>query len=77
MRRSLNILHTTEFYPPSLGGSQEVVRQLSDRLAARGHHVTVATSTMPKRPWTELNGVTIKEFNDPNSGVSFLTSILQ
>jgi L-malate glycosyltransferase len=62
MRRSLNILHTTELYAPSLGGSQEVIRQLSERLAERGHNVTVATTRLPERDYTELNGVVIEEF---------------
>jgi glycosyltransferase involved in cell wall biosynthesis len=45
----VRILHTVEFYPPAVGGVQEVVRQVSERLAARGHDVTVATSADPRR----------------------------
>jgi glycosyltransferase involved in cell wall biosynthesis len=45
----VRILHTVEFYPPAVGGVQEVVRQVSERLAARGHEVTVATSADPRR----------------------------
>jgi glycosyltransferase involved in cell wall biosynthesis len=45
----VRILHAVEFYPPAVGGVQEVVRQLSERLAARGHEVTVATSSDPRR----------------------------
>lgn len=59
----LKILHAVEFYAPSVGGAQEVVRQVSERLAARGHDVTVATSAMPARSFTELNGVAIAEFD--------------
>lgn len=58
----MKILHTVEFYEPSKGGAQEVVRQLSERLAARGHRVTVATSLHPSRAFRELNGVEIKDF---------------
>jgi L-malate glycosyltransferase len=45
----VRILHAVEFYAPSVGGAQEVVRQVSERLAARGHEVTVATSDDPRR----------------------------
>jgi len=58
----LRILHTVEFYAPSVGGAQEVVRQVSERLAARGHDVTVATTKVPERVRRELNGVHIEEF---------------
>jgi glycosyltransferase involved in cell wall biosynthesis len=58
----MKILHTVEFYPPSVGGMQEVVRQLSERLAAHGHEVTVATTRLPGRRGAVLNGVRIAEF---------------
>lgn len=58
----MKILHTVEFYEPSKGGAQEVVKQISERLARRGHDVTVATSRHPHRRLTELNGVKIASF---------------
>ena len=60
--RRLRILHTSEFYAPSVGGAQEVVRQLSERLAARGHEVTVATTALPSRREREIKGVRIAGF---------------
>jgi len=60
---SLRILHTVEFYHPSVGGMQEVVRQLSERLSRRGHDVTVATSRLDGRAEDVLNGVRIREFD--------------
>jgi L-malate glycosyltransferase len=51
-----------ELYYPSIGGVQEVMRQLAERLVARGHSVTVATTHLPERRSRELNGVTIAEF---------------
>jgi glycosyltransferase involved in cell wall biosynthesis len=60
---SLRILHAVEFYAPSVGGAQEVVRQVSRRLATRGHEVTVATSRMPERGEAVIDGVRIKEFD--------------
>jgi glycosyltransferase involved in cell wall biosynthesis len=59
---SMRILHTVEFYHPSTGGAQEVVRQISERLAKRGHDVTVATTRLPNRANTVLNGVHIESF---------------
>jgi glycosyltransferase involved in cell wall biosynthesis len=59
----LRILHASQFYPPSVGGVQEVVRQISEGLAACGHDVTVATSHLPERKRSTLNGVYIQEFD--------------
>jgi glycosyltransferase involved in cell wall biosynthesis len=58
----MKILHTQEFYHPFVGGSQVVVKQLSERMAALGHDVTVATSYMSDRKTKVINGVKIKEF---------------
>src|SRR5207245_8229890 len=59
----MKILHTVEFYHPSVGGSQYVVRQLSERMAALGHDVTVATTKLPERTKKLINGVRIVEFD--------------
>lgn len=58
----MRILHTVELYEPSVGGAQEVVRQISTRLAARGHDVTVATSALDDRRTQQIEGVNINEF---------------
>ncbi len=58
----MRILHCVEFYHPSPGGAQAVVRQVSEKLAERGHSVTVATTRLAGRRETELNGVAIEEF---------------
>jgi len=58
----MKILHTVEFYHPSIGGMQEVVKQLSEKLVELGHDVTVATTKLENRAFFELNGVKIKEF---------------
>jgi glycosyltransferase involved in cell wall biosynthesis len=62
----LRILHTAELYWPHIGGSGEVVREVSERLAARGHEVMVATRTLQERSIRERAGVRIVEF--PISG---------
>lgn len=58
----MKILHTVEFYHPSVGGMQEVVKQLSERLVRLGHEVTVATTRLAERTADVINGVQIKEF---------------
>lgn len=72
-KKRLRILHAVEFYHPSVGGAQEVVKQLSQRLSERGHQVTVATSFLPNRRKQKLNGVTIKEFKISGNAVRGFT----
>jgi glycosyltransferase involved in cell wall biosynthesis len=59
----MKILHTVDLYAPSIGGSQEVVRQISEHLVSLGHDVTVATGFIPGRNSKKISGVKIKEFN--------------
>lgn len=59
----MKILHTAEYYYPSIGGVQEVVRHLSERMVKAGHEVTVATTKLPGRKSLEHNGVKIIEFD--------------
>lgn len=59
----MKILHTVENYKPSVGGMQEVVAQLSERLATFGHDVTVATSVHACRSDDHINGVKVAPFN--------------
>ncbi len=59
----MRILHTVEFYYPSQGGMQTVVREISERLVKMGHDVTVVTTTLTSRKRFVINGVKIKEFN--------------
>jgi glycosyltransferase involved in cell wall biosynthesis len=58
----LAILHTVQLYSPHIGGSEIVVQQLSERLAKRGHRVTVATKRLAERDFSELNGVQLEQF---------------
>ena len=59
----MKVLHTAERYCPAVCGVQEAVQRISEGLAARGHHVTVATTYHPQRDFKELNGVTIEQFD--------------
>lgn len=59
----MNILHTVELYDPSKGGSQEVVKQLSEHMVKAGHKVTVVTTKLPERKGKVINGVKIVEFD--------------
>jgi glycosyltransferase involved in cell wall biosynthesis len=62
MDRPLRIAHCVESYAPALGGMPEVVKQLSERMAAMGHQVTVFTSVHPARATDVLNRVQIRAF---------------
>lgn len=59
----MKILHTVQRYYPDSGGSEEVVRQISERLVQWGHEVTVLTGKSTQRTFTTLNGVNIVDFN--------------
>mgnify|MGYP001070293453 CR=1 FL=1 len=65
----MRILHTVEFYYPSVGGAQEVVKQISEGLVRRGHDVTVATARLPNRSAATINGVHIEEFSISGNAV--------
>jgi glycosyltransferase involved in cell wall biosynthesis len=70
---ALRILHCVEFYHPSPGGAQAVVREVSEQLVRRGHSVTVATTRLPDRRERELDGVRIEEFDVSGNAVHRLT----
>jgi L-malate glycosyltransferase len=70
---ALRILHCVEFYHPSPGGAQAVVRQVSAELVRRGHSVTVATTALPARRSGELDGARIEEFDVAGNAVRGLT----
>ena len=58
----MKIYHCVESYYPAVGGMQEVVKQLSERLVLLGHDVTVLTRFHPERNFNEFNGVKITDF---------------
>ena len=63
MSNKLRVLLCCEHYPPSVGGVQEVVRQLAERLATADIDVTVATSPHPDRTLDTIrNGVRVVSF---------------
>lgn len=59
----MKILHTVQRYYPDSGGSEEVVKQLSERLVSQGHNVTVLTGKSPHRNFSHHNGVRIVDFD--------------
>lgn len=74
----MKILHAVESYYPSVSGSPEVVRHLSERMVKLGHDVTVATRKLPNRKSLTHNGVKIVEFKINslnNRGMSTVTGI--
>lgn len=59
----MHILLACEYYWPSVGGVQKVMRELARRLVRRGHRVQVATSRLENRTSLVHEGVEIVEFN--------------
>lgn len=58
----MKFLFCCEFYYPSVGGVQEVMRQIAERLVRWGHDVTVATMQLREETVKEWNGVKIEHF---------------
>jgi len=69
----MRVLHCVESYYPALGGMQEVVKQLSERLAALGHDVTVATKKNADRNNNLIRGVNIVDFEIGGNLVNGIT----
>jgi glycosyltransferase involved in cell wall biosynthesis len=65
----MKILHSVQRYDPDVGGSEEVVKQLSEHLVAYGHEVVVATGASERRTSLEINGVRIEEFHCSGNAV--------
>lgn len=58
----MKILLCTEFFYPSVGGAQEVVKQIATRLALQGHDVTVATTFLADRISRNFQGIKVVDF---------------
>ena len=60
----MKFIFCCESYYPSIGGVQEVVRQIAERLVLKGHQVIVATGKSNKRNIREfINGVEVLSFS--------------
>jgi L-malate glycosyltransferase len=70
----MKILHTVESYAPETHGMAEVVQQISERLAATGHDVTIATRRNPARTVDIMNGVKIASFDLSGNDVRGISS---
>lgn len=66
----MKLLFCCAEYWPSVGGVQEVIRQIAEEMVKAGHDVTVATSTHPARTAKFHNGVRIHEFRVEGSLVA-------
>ena len=69
----MNVLQVTPRYPPHAGGVETHVAEISERLAARGHDVTVfaadADADVPRREIR--NGVSVRRFRGFAPGGAF------
>ncbi len=66
----MKLLFCCAEYWPSVGGVQEVIRQIAEQMVKAGHDVAVATSAHPARAAKEHNGVQIHEFRVEGSLVA-------
>jgi glycosyltransferase involved in cell wall biosynthesis len=66
----MRLLFCCAEYWPSVGGVQEVIRQIAEQMVKAGHDVTVATSAHPARASKLHNGVRIREFKVEGSLVA-------
>lgn len=69
----MRLLFACEFYAPSVGGVQEVMKQLAERMVRFGHQVTVATTRLAEREFSELNGVEVVGFDIVGNTVRGMT----
>jgi L-malate glycosyltransferase len=58
----MKLLFCCAEYWPSVGGVQEVIRQVAEQMVKAGHDVTVAANAHPARADKSHNGVRIEEF---------------
>jgi len=65
----MRLLLACEFFSPSVGGVQEVMRQLAEHFVRFGHQVTVATTRLPERDFSSLHGVQIVGFDIAGNAV--------
>lgn len=65
----MKILHTVQRYYPDPGGSEEVVKQISEYLASQGHDVTVLTGKSAQRNFSLYNGVRVVDFDIKGNSV--------
>jgi glycosyltransferase involved in cell wall biosynthesis len=68
----MRFLFCCDLYYPSVGGVQEVMRQIAERMVQAGHDVTVATKRLSSRAHRVHNGVQIEEFDASGDRVSGL-----
>jgi len=66
----MKLLFCCAEYWPSVGGVQEVIRQIAEQMVKCGHDVTVATSRHPARAAKSHHGVRIREFRVEGSLVA-------
>ena len=58
----MKILICCEFFHPSIGGVQEVVKQIANRFADQGHTITIVTTFLPQRVSDKYRKIRIKSF---------------
>ena len=65
----MRILLLTQFFPPDYGGEEWHVFNLASALAARGHHVAVATQRLPGAPDEEVLSSGVRVYRFPTAAM--------
>jgi len=73
----MKILHTVQRYWPEVGGSEEAVKQISERLSRLGHEVTVVTGASSRPAEEVVNGVRVVRFSCSGSAVEGLQGSIE
>ena len=73
----MKFLLCAEFFYPSVGGVQEVVKQVAIGLTKLGHEVSVATTKLENRSEKEIDGIKIIEFTIAGNLVRGITGEIQ
>lgn len=58
--RPLRVVHVTPYYPPHLGGMENVVRAVAERTSAAGLDVSVLTTRLPRRTSATDGGIRVR-----------------
>ena len=73
----MKVLFVLENFFPFVGGAETLFKHACEGLAAKGHEVTVVTSSQPDAPAYEvLNGVTIHRVKCPRKGSRYWFTFL-
>jgi glycosyltransferase involved in cell wall biosynthesis len=73
----MRVLFTLEYYVPHIGGAEVLFKNLCERLAAKGHDVTVVTLRLPgTQAFEVINGVKVYRVKVPHGRARYWFTFL-